>query len=62
MCRTTRRIGRTSRRRTARNSRTAVTTEISAEVLETLKISSDRLNELRQQVAAQAKDAATLLI
>ncbi len=39
-----------------------MTTEISAEVLETLKISSDRLNELRQQVTAQAKDVATLLI
>ncbi|CAG1006542.1 hypothetical protein PHYC_03336 [Phycisphaerales bacterium] len=37
-------------------------TDVSAEVLETLKISPERLEELRRQVAAQAKDVSALLI
>ncbi|MCE7973188.1 MAG: HDOD domain-containing protein [Leptolyngbya sp. PLA1] len=38
-----------------------LTTEVSAEVLDTLKLSSERLAEIRAQVAATAKDAASVL-
>lgn len=38
-----------------------LTTEVSAEVLDTLKLSSERLAEIRTQVAATAKDAASVL-